>query len=99
MLYRLFAEDKSMITLEHIRKIYRMAKRNSGLSAVFTSLFHRECEVIHALKDISFHTREEEIVGYTGPNGAGKSNTIKIMPGTLVPGSGQCHTNGMNSWK
>ena len=99
MPYRLSAEDKNMITLEHICKTYRVARRNSGLSAAFASLFHREYETIHALEDISFHIREGEIVGYIGPNGAGKSSTIKIMSGILVPDSGQCHINGMNPWK
>ncbi len=47
-----------MITLEHICKTYRVARRNSGLSAAFASLFHREYETIHALEDISFHIRE-----------------------------------------
>ena len=67
MPYRLSAEDKNMITLEHICKTYRVARRNSGLSAAFASLFHREYETIHALEDISFHIREGEIVGYIGP--------------------------------
>ncbi|MCD7993955.1 MAG: ATP-binding cassette domain-containing protein [Clostridia bacterium] len=88
-----------MITVEHICKTYQVARRNSGLSAAFSSLFHREYETIHALEDISFHIREGEIVGYIGPNGAGKSSTIKIMSGILVPDSGQCRINGMISWK
>lgn len=72
-----------MITVEHICKTYQVARRNSGLSAAFSSLFHREYETIHALEDISFHIREGEIVGYIGPNGAGKSSTIKIMSGSF----------------
>ena len=63
-----------MITVEHICKTYRVARRNSGLWTAFSSLFHREYETIHALEDISFHIREGEIVGYIGPNGAGWDN-------------------------
>ena len=89
-----------MITLEHICKTYRVARRNSGsVGLLLLPLFHREYETIHALEDISFHIREGEIVGYIGPNGAGKSSTIKIMSGILVPDSGQCRINGMNPWK
>ena len=83
MPYRLSGEDKNMITVEHICKTYRVARRNSGLWTAFSSLFHREYETIHALEDISFHIREGEIVGYIGPNGAGKSSTIKIMSGSF----------------
>lgn len=88
-----------MITVEHICKTYRVAQRNSGLWAAFSSLFHREYETIHALEDISFYIREGEIVGYIGPSGAGKSSTVKIMSGILVPDSGQCRINGMIPWK
>lgn len=69
-----------MITVEHICKTYRVAQRNSGLWAAFSSLFHREYETIHALEDISFYIREGEIVGYIGPSGAGKSSTVKSCP-------------------
>ena len=99
MPYRLSGEDKNMITVEHICKTYRVARRNSGLWTAFSSLFHREYETIHALEDISFYIREGEIVGYIGPSGAGKSSTIKIMSGILVPDSGQCRINGMIPWK
>ena len=99
MPYRLSGEDKNMITVEHICKTYRVAQRNSGLWAAFSSLFHREYETIHALEDISFYIREGEIVGYIGPSGAGKSSTVKIMSGILVPDSGQCRINGMIPWK
>ena len=62
MPYRLSGEDKNMITVEHICKTYRVAQRNSGLWAAFSSLFHREYETIHALEDISFHIREMRLI-------------------------------------
>ena len=38
---------------------------------------------IHALKDVSFHVDEDEIVALIGANGAGKSTTLKTLSGIL----------------
>jgi len=38
---------------------------------------------IHALKDVSFHVEEDEIVALIGANGAGKSTTLKTLSGIL----------------
>ena len=43
-----------MITMENVCKSYKVAKRNAGFGEACKALFHREYEVIHALKDISF---------------------------------------------
>ena len=63
------------------------------------SLWHREYEVVEALKDISFSIKDGEMVGYIGPNGAGKSSTIKILSGILTPESGTVSINGRIPWK
>ncbi len=88
-----------MITMEHICKSYRIAKRNAGFRQAFKALFHREYEEIHALSDVSFTIRDGEMVGYIGPNGAGKSSTIKILSGILTPDSGTCLIDGRIPWK
>lgn len=77
-----------MITMEHVCKSYRVAKRNAGFGEACKALFRREYEVIHALSDVSFTISDGEMVGYIGPNGAGKSSTIKILSGILTPDSG-----------
>ena len=69
-----------MITVNHLCKSYRIAKRNPGFTAACKALFHREYEIIHALKDVSFTISDGEMVGYIGPNGAGKSSTITLFP-------------------
>ncbi len=88
-----------MITMEHICKSYRIAKRNAGFRQACITLFHREYEEIHALSDVSFTIRDGEMVGYIGPNGAGKSSTIKILSGILTPDSGTCLIDGRIPWK
>lgn len=88
-----------MITMEHICKSYKVARRNAGLREACKSLFWNRTETIHALTDISFTIQDGEIVGYIGPNGAGKSSTIKILSGILTPDSGTCLIDGRIPWK
>ena len=83
-----------MITMEHVCKSYKIAKRNAGFSAACKALFYREQELIHALNDVSFTIGDGEMVGYIGPNGAGKSSTIKILSGILTPDSGTVLVDG-----
>lgn len=83
-----------MITMEHVCKSYRIAKRNAGFGEACKALFHREYETIHALSDVSFSIHDGEMVGYIGPNGAGKSSTIKILSGILTPDSGTVLVDG-----
>lgn len=83
-----------MITMEHVCKSYKIAKRNAGFGEACKALFHREYEIIHALNDVSFTIRDGEMVGYIGPNGAGKSSTIKILSGILTPDIGTVLVDG-----
>ena len=88
-----------MITMEHVCKSYKVAKRNAGFKEACKSLIKRETEEIQALSDISFTIDDGEMVGYIGPIGAGKSSTIKILSGILTPDSGSCVIDGRVPWK
>lgn len=88
-----------MITMEHVCKSYKIAKRNAGFKAACKALFHREHELIHALNDVTFTIADGEMVGYIGPNGAGKSSTIKILSGILTPDSGTVLVDGRVPYK
>lgn len=88
-----------MITMQHVRKTYKVSKRDAGFSSALKALFHKEYEYIHALDDVSFTISDGEMVGYIGPNGAGKSSTIKILSGILTPEEGTCLINGLIPWK
>ncbi len=45
--------------------------------------------VIHALKGISFHVNEGEVVALIGANGAGKTTTLQAISGLLKPKQGE----------
>jgi branched-chain amino acid transport system ATP-binding protein len=51
---------------------------------------------IHALKGISLHVEEAEIVSLIGGNGAGKSTTLKTISGILKPLRGDIRLAGEN---
>ena len=51
---------------------------------------------IHAIKDISFHVNEGEIVTLIGANGAGKSTNLKTISGLLHPKTGTITYKGQN---
>ena len=94
-----YQEEVTMITMEHVCKSYKVAKRNAGFKEACKSLMKRETEEIQALSDVSFTIGDGEMVGYIGPNGAGKSSTIKILGGILTPDSGSCVIDGRVPWK
>jgi lipopolysaccharide transport system ATP-binding protein len=47
-----------------------------------------------ALKDISFHIKQGEVVGIIGSNGAGKSTLLKILSRITVPSEGRIRIDG-----
>ncbi len=49
---------------------------------------------IHALKGLSIHVEEAEIVSLIGGNGAGKSTTLKTISGVLHPRHGAVRLDG-----
>ncbi len=51
---------------------------------------------IHAVKDVSFHVEEGEIVTLIGANGAGKSTTLKTISGMLRTKTGSIEFMGEN---
>lgn len=48
---------------------------------------------IHAIKGISFHVNEGEVVSLIGANGAGKTTTLRALSG-IVPSRGFVHLSG-----
>src|SRR4030042_3510999 len=55
---------------------------------------HTYYGAIHALKGLSRHVEEGEIVTLIGSNGAGKSTTLNTICGILRPREGTIHLGG-----
>jgi ABC-2 type transport system ATP-binding protein len=53
-----------------------------------TLITRRTLQTIHAVEDISFRIRRNEIFGVLGANGSGKSTLIRMMSTLITPDSG-----------
>jgi ABC-2 type transport system ATP-binding protein len=51
---------------------------------------------IEAVKNIDFHIKKGEIIGFLGPNGAGKSTTMNMITGYLAPSEGKIFIDGID---
>ena len=49
-----------------------------------------------AVDNISFKTKEGEIIGFVGPNGAGKTTTMRLILGYLKPSEGEIRVDGFD---
>ncbi len=49
---------------------------------------------VQAVRDLSFHVGEGEILGVIGPNGSGKTTTFHLITGFHRPDSGRVRFNG-----
>lgn len=52
-----------------------------------------------AVRGISFHVDQGEIVGFLGPNGAGKTTTLRMLTGYLPPTSGAATIAGYDIFR
>jgi branched-chain amino acid transport system ATP-binding protein len=69
-----------MVTM-HLLEVNNLTKSFGGLTAI---------------KNVSFHVDEGEMVGIIGPNGAGKTTLFNILSGFLEPDSGNVTFKGEN---
>ncbi|MEI3613441.1 ABC transporter ATP-binding protein [Pseudogracilibacillus sp. SO30301A] len=83
-----------MISVNNLNKIYKVHEKEPGFIGSVKSLFKREYNSIHAVKDISFEIEQGEIIGFIGNNGAGKTTTLKMLSGLLYPTYGSILING-----
>ena len=85
-----------LIKLDHIRKTFRVSKRDPGLKNALRGFVKRQYDMIEALADISFQVSDGEMVGYIGPNGAGKSTLMNMLGCLDAPTSGLYRLEGQD---
>jgi ABC-2 type transport system ATP-binding protein len=83
-----------IIQIDNLTKVFRIQKKDPGVSGAVKALFRPRYEGKTAVDGISFGVEPGEIVGYIGVNGAGKSTTIKMLTGILVPSGGRVRVLG-----
>jgi len=57
---------------------------------------NQKFEGLHAVRDVSLHVREGELVGIIGPNGAGKTTVFNLISGVYRPTSGDIRFRGQS---
>jgi ABC-2 type transport system ATP-binding protein len=87
------------ITVNNLKKVYKIPVRGSGLKAAFVSLFKRTYRNVLAVDEISFSVNPGEMIGFIGPNGAGKTTTLKVLSGLLYPTSGEVNVLGYKPYE
>ena len=88
-----------MIDVRQLAKVYRVHKRDPGMTAAFKALFHRTYDDVRAVDGISFHINPGERVGFLGPNGTGKTTTLKMLAGLLHPSAGEAKVLGFTPFE
>lgn len=89
----------SVIQVQGLTKTFRTYKKEPGFAGALKGLVSRKHETTFAVKDVSFHVEEGELVGFLGPNGAGKTTTLKMLSGLLYPSGGSATVLGYTPWK
>ena len=97
----IFQFDNIMTSIEVTRlfKTFQTKRKSAGLAASARALFKPKYSTVEAVRGISFHMEEGELLGFIGPNGAGKSTTIKMLTGILHPSAGEANVLGFTPWK
>lgn len=86
---------ETMIEAEHLRKVFRVARRRPGLLGGLRSVIDPEVREVEAVKDLALRVERGEMISLVGPNGAGKSTVIKMLTGILVPTGGVIRVAGL----
>jgi ABC-2 type transport system ATP-binding protein len=83
------------IEARNLAKVFRTARRRTGVLGVVRSLVAPEMVATTAVAEVSFSVAPGELLALLGPNGAGKSTTIKMLTGIIVPTSGEARVAGV----
>lgn len=84
----------TIITCDHLDKVYPVALKEPGLKGTLSHFFKRQHRLVSAVQSVSFTIDPGEVVGFLGPNGAGKTTTLKMLTGLIHPSAGQVRVAG-----
>ncbi len=84
----------TIITCDHLDKVYPVALKEPGLKGTLSHFFQRQHRLVNAVQSVSFTIDPGEVVGFLGPNGAGKTTTLKMLTGLIHPSAGQVRVAG-----
>lgn len=87
------------IVVQNLSRTYKVFRKKEGILASLRGLWHREYNIVNAVRDVSFNIEEGEMVAFLGPNGAGKTTTLKLLSGLIVPTSGTAQVLGHVPWR
>ncbi|MDO4338123.1 MAG: ABC transporter ATP-binding protein [Eubacteriales bacterium] len=88
-------EDKKVIQVEHLSKMYKLYDKPSDRLKESLGLSRKKRYREHyALHDVNFDIHEGECIGIIGTNGSGKSTILKIITGVLNPTEGRVTVDG-----
>ncbi|MBK8021244.1 MAG: sugar ABC transporter ATP-binding protein [Chloroflexi bacterium] len=76
-------------------KIENAGMAGANAPAIRVSDISKSFGGVHALRHVSLHVAQGEILGLVGHNGAGKSTLIRILMGDLQPDSGVIEMQGV----
>jgi len=88
-----------MIHVDRLSRTFVVHEKAPGLAASLRSLVLRKKVEKRAVREVSFHVGEGEIVGLVGANGAGKTTLVKMLAGIVHPTSGDARVLGHQPWK
>jgi len=88
-----------VIEVDKLSKTFYVHKKAPGLMASLRSLFVRETVEKRAVREVSLHVGEGEILGLVGANGAGKTTLVKMLAGIIHPTSGDAKVLGHRPWE
>ncbi len=84
----LFARKKEPVTASFLSPTTSRGERNTGEPLIKIVNITKSFGGLKALREVSFHIDEGEIVGLIGPNGAGKTTLFNVIDGYHKPDSG-----------
>ncbi|BDM79477.1 ABC transporter ATP-binding protein [Acaryochloris marina] len=84
----------TIITCDHLDKVYPVAIKEPGFKGTLSHFFQRQHRLVKAVQSVTFKIEPGEVVGFLGPNGAGKTTTLKMLTGLIHPSGGQVNVAG-----